>query len=279
MAFIRTFEGFAPPKRFDGLPFTQALIRESATIDGVYTTIDTVTLSPLDTDPANPEARDFTTANATLEDAFYIIRWTDAAAAIFDSGPIRYNDDTTSLPPSPDTIRMWSQVDFEDLGFGEDEDITFSRMVEGQTLWVSRVTGRNWADLDPDTGDPAEQWINWAMSQAVMMCTEFKAFAAQPEIIEGWADFNQISSFSAGSYSETRRTPNSRSRAIHPWTDLADLLMDLMTPEKWGALNGGEPAISVVDPSWDVGREIIDAKQNKWIGPFGPARPPWDPFP
>jgi hypothetical protein len=90
MAFTRSFEGFAPPRRYDGLAFTSAEIREAATETGSYTTIDTIALFPADTDPANPATRNFTTDDATLVDGWYVIRWVDALGSSFDSDPINY---------------------------------------------------------------------------------------------------------------------------------------------------------------------------------------------
>lgn len=274
MPYIRTFEGYAPPARHDDLPFTSVLIREAATADGVYTTLETITLSPVDADPAAPASRDFTTALATLENGWYVIRWRDAALAVYDSDPVHYSDNTATLPPTAATIKEWSQVDFDDIGF--ESDVKFERVVEGANLWLPQVVGRNWSELDPDTTDETEKWINWAMCQAVMMQVEYKCFVAQQDIAEGWSDFNLIQSFTSSDYSENRRSPNSRTRGIHPWTDLADLLLDLMTPELAASYTGDGPGYAVVEPSWDVGREIIDAKKDLATGPFGPYRPPWD---
>jgi hypothetical protein len=93
MPLTRSFEGFTPPRRYDGQAFTQALVRESATPAGTYATIDTITLFPLDADPTSPQSRNFTTSNATLPDGWYIIRWVDAASATFDSDPIRHSNE------------------------------------------------------------------------------------------------------------------------------------------------------------------------------------------
>lgn len=91
MAYTRTFEGFAPPSRYDGLPFTAALIRESDAEDGTYSTIDTITLDPVDTDPSSPQSRNFTTDAATVAEGWYIIRWQAEAGDIYDSDPIFYS--------------------------------------------------------------------------------------------------------------------------------------------------------------------------------------------
>mgnify|MGYP000113614146 CR=1 FL=1 len=90
MAFTRSFEGFAPPKRYDGLPFISVSLRESATSNGTYAEIDTFTLSPVDANPANPGMRNFTTTDATLEEGWYVIRWIDGVGSTFDSDPVRF---------------------------------------------------------------------------------------------------------------------------------------------------------------------------------------------
>jgi len=78
------------------LPFVSALIRESATEAGVYSTIETIALSPVDSNPAAPAARNFTTNDAILADGWYIIRWVDAAGSTFDSDPVNYAAGGTS---------------------------------------------------------------------------------------------------------------------------------------------------------------------------------------
>jgi hypothetical protein len=175
--------------------------------------------------------------------------------------------------PTTADIIEWSQVEFDDLGFEEDTE-KFDRLTQGAVLWVQRTTGRTFQGLDEETEDPDEQWLNWAMGRAVQMSVEYQAYASQPDIAETAADFNQIASFSVGSYSETRRSPNARSRSIHPWSDLSDLLLDLMTDEKASEYSDG-PAISAPPLDWDVGKDIIDANKRQGTV-FGPYRSPWD---
>ena len=61
MSQVVTFEAFVPPPRYDSLPWTEVLIEEGLTETGTFTLIDTQALSPVDSDPANPAARSFTT--------------------------------------------------------------------------------------------------------------------------------------------------------------------------------------------------------------------------
>lgn len=88
MSITRTFEGFAPPPRYDADPFTEALIEESAEREGTYTLIETIELEPVDPDPAEPASRNFTTDSATLDPAWYRIVWKDASGDTATSGPI-----------------------------------------------------------------------------------------------------------------------------------------------------------------------------------------------
>ncbi len=79
-----SFVEYTPPARYDTLPWTDVKIEESdtATISDatVWTLIDTITLSPVDTDPALPAARNLTTSNASDTPLlWYRLIWVDAA--------------------------------------------------------------------------------------------------------------------------------------------------------------------------------------------------------
>lgn len=69
-----------PLPRSDNVAWAQALIQEAPASAGPWTLIDTLTLSPTDTDPANPITRDLTTVHATLTEGWYRIIWKDAGA-------------------------------------------------------------------------------------------------------------------------------------------------------------------------------------------------------
>lgn len=194
--------------------------------------------------------------------------------------------------PTAKEIREWSRVDFDDLDFPEPEDEDpdpLNRLVNRGNLWLQRTTGRIFSSLKvPEAAEEGEseeefaerkveaEWLISSMQLASQMLTEYMAFLAQPEHAETASDFNQIQSFSAASYSETRRSPNARSRSIHPWSDLADLLYDLLTDEKSSLLNGDGPAIGYDDPpEWDVGSDIM-GPNRQIITPFGRFAYPWD---
>ncbi len=105
MTIAVTFEDFIPPPRYDATPWTQARVDESATEDGVFTTIDTITFVVPDPDPINPGARSFTTAQGTAVGYWYEIVFLDGSAVeSAPTGPIQ-NNASTVIP------HMYAPVD------------------------------------------------------------------------------------------------------------------------------------------------------------------------
>lgn len=78
MTQVVTFEGYTPVARYDSLPWTQVRIEESATEDGTYAEVETINLSPVDSDPTDPAARNFTTELAGDGELWYRIVFVDA---------------------------------------------------------------------------------------------------------------------------------------------------------------------------------------------------------
>jgi hypothetical protein len=85
MAQVITFENYTPTPRYDATAWTQAVIQEALTADAAnddWTTIETIALDPVDSDPTEPASRDFTTNNASDDpDLWYRIVFSDAAGA------------------------------------------------------------------------------------------------------------------------------------------------------------------------------------------------------
>ena len=79
MPYVVTLQDFRPSPRYDSLPWTQARIEEGATADGPFTTLETIAISPVDADPANPAYRNFTTQLGTAPDLWYRIVFLDAS--------------------------------------------------------------------------------------------------------------------------------------------------------------------------------------------------------
>lgn len=79
MAQVITFERYVPVPRYDSIPWNRVRIEESLTETGTYTAIETKNLSPLDADPSDPQARDFTTELAGDGERWYRIVFLDAS--------------------------------------------------------------------------------------------------------------------------------------------------------------------------------------------------------
>lgn len=87
MTQVVSFADYTPPARFDGIPWSEVVIEESdsSTLSDstVWTVIDTLALSPLDTDPGVPATRDFTTSNATdTPDLWYRLTFHDGTGNV-----------------------------------------------------------------------------------------------------------------------------------------------------------------------------------------------------
>lgn len=96
MAVIVSFDDFVPAARFDSIPWEDAEIWEAATATGTYTLIDTIALSPVDADPADPAARDFSTNNGTADDQWYKVRFVDGNGDVSEyTEPIQNVQDDT----------------------------------------------------------------------------------------------------------------------------------------------------------------------------------------
>jgi hypothetical protein len=80
MAQVITFENYVPTPRYDSIPWTEVDIEEGLTETGSFTVIDNMPLSPVDSDPANPAARSFTTELADdAMDLWYRLVFRDAS--------------------------------------------------------------------------------------------------------------------------------------------------------------------------------------------------------
>ena len=78
MSVVVSFVDYRPPARFDSFPWTDALIYETDDpVDGTWTLIDTVALSPTDADPEDPAYRSFTTENGTDDELWYRVVFAD----------------------------------------------------------------------------------------------------------------------------------------------------------------------------------------------------------
>ncbi len=125
MTFIVSFSDVNPPARNDGQPWTTVQISEASQLAGPWTVIDTITLSPTDTNPSQPAARSFTTHKATVEQGYYTATFLDAAGG--SSHPIEQVQDVPSqIAPSLSDLGSFMRARTVVAGTGGSEIGTFN---------------------------------------------------------------------------------------------------------------------------------------------------------
>jgi hypothetical protein len=75
---VVTLEDFRPSPRYDGEPWTGAQIYEGTASVGPWTLLETIAISPVDSDPSNPAYRSFTTDLGTADELWYQVVFVDA---------------------------------------------------------------------------------------------------------------------------------------------------------------------------------------------------------
>lgn len=117
-----------PPERFDGVPFNRVQISEAPVSGGPYVVIDTLTLSPLDSDPTEPTPRSVTTLKAQINDGWYVYTWLDATGGVSDPslGWQNTSNQGSSLKPSVTELGELMRARTVVAGSGGNEAGTFT---------------------------------------------------------------------------------------------------------------------------------------------------------
>lgn len=153
--------------------------------------------------------------------------------------------------PTATQIKDRSQVDFASLGYATDEQL--DRLIAAVVPILEWITGRTMATMPSNL----EETVLLCISRMVAVL----AYQEQPEQIETVADFLLLSSFTAGSYSETRRslTELRDAKLISGDPILNGFLMGLLTPDQldwWMGWWSGEnaPAFEITEVDWSSSR-------------------------
>lgn len=101
---VVSFENYHPSPRFDGIPWTRAVIDEATTAEGPWNTIDTVVFSDPDANPAEPKLRSFTTDNATILQGWYRVTFTDTFGQSTQPTAPVYNGPDQLYEPTIDQV-------------------------------------------------------------------------------------------------------------------------------------------------------------------------------
>ena len=155
--------------------------------------------------------------------------------------------------PTAAAVRTWSQAPFATWGYpapagGGDDRL--DRIVAAATAWIVDVTGWETVEAVPDAKVPL-------VELAIRLATEMFAAQTTPDYLETLADFDLIQAFSAGSYSETRRSPEDavKAKMLAAWPPLHAAILAAMTDdardEYLAYLDGkNAPAFSVTEVDW-----------------------------
>lgn len=97
--YVVSFIDFQPPPKYDGHPWTQIKIEESADpVNGPWNQIDLLTISTPDADPSDPQLRSFTTSLGTIPEGWYKVTFLDAFnAQAQSSDPVQNIADETAV--------------------------------------------------------------------------------------------------------------------------------------------------------------------------------------
>lgn len=186
--------------------------------------------------------------------------------------------------PDITLIRAVSDLDFARYGYGDDAtgNVRLGVQLERAEAYISYVTGRTYAQPQTD------QWplVKTTMDQAVQMRTEQVVLSLAADQLDTVADIDLITSFSAGSYTESRKDPDAsaKQRVLNPWRALDDILWILLGLfpgetndvvsdrfDWWRYVLGlgfVAPAWQVVEVDWSRGLGLNDWFTYPHNGPF-----------
>jgi hypothetical protein len=156
--------------------------------------------------------------------------------------------------PTAADIRQWSKIPFGQLGFPDGTPDPLQRIVDVALGFFFEITGRR---LDTTWPGNLDEHV---AEYTVQRIAEILAYQAQKSYVSTLQDFQVLSGFSAGSYSETRRslTEIKQARMVVGDPALDSMLWPLMTDEKydfWLEWAGGNPrpAWGVTEVDWSAG--------------------------
>lgn len=164
--------------------------------------------------------------------------------------------------PTATTVREASRVNFSDPDIGYPPPSAgnpdpLQEPVDQALAYVTYVTGREFDDTVPAMMEPI-------MRQVARMRTEQITQEGKADNVETAGDFDMLSGFTAGPYSETRRgladADEAKAGMLNPWPALNRLLWLLL------GLAPGET------------NDLVDERRDYWRYMLGltPAAPAWE---
>lgn len=249
MGYVITFLDYTPGERFDDTPWTTVRFEESEGNDGPWTLIDAQALNPVDADPANPQSRDLTTAQATLLRGWYRLVFADAAGNAGATAP-RYHDASptpSTIPSVVDIRRRTPNVSWAERGYPAPDA---PGEVDPLEPLIPEAIAELHSLIGVDATDPKYASDKRAplITRALRMLVAFNAGVETDELLDTAVDFDMIQSLGASVYNETRRAISANRTVVHPWPALNKLLLGVLYFSSAGQPTGNGPALSVDGP-------------------------------
>lgn len=223
MGLVVSLDGYLPPQRHDGIPWSGVRVLEAPAPAGPWTQIDEQDFAlPLDADPEFPQVRNVTTSDATLVNGWYELVFIDAGGGYSDaSDPVRNSSDESVLPPTPDQVRTQSPLLRQNFPLPPSDDYQTGDLRNLVYQSVALVQSMTFRLIDPTLGDLAPEGYSSEVVPVGLVAIAFQAVARMAERINvtTQADFAQqlatgrlLRGFTAGPYSEQYFSPGEFAR-------------------------------------------------------------------
>ena len=99
--YVVNLTDYVPPARYDNIAWAQGQIWYSPDNNSDYTLLSTVTLAPVDSNPAEPLTRNFTVSNAPTAAGWLYVTFVDALGNQAPTNPVQYPVTTGSGQANP----------------------------------------------------------------------------------------------------------------------------------------------------------------------------------
>jgi hypothetical protein len=271
MSFVVSLFGYRPPRRADGVAYTQVRVEEATPADGPdgpWNAIDLQVLPNPDPDPMVPAVRNITTTEALLETGWYRLVFLDPGGNESPSTAVGASGAGIELPPSADAVRSRSRLLQKLYPANPIDPAVESALREDVADSVALVQSLTCRTLDQTV--PADL-VRVAL-RAVTLKTESIASGNDVKAATAIAQGRRLRSFTAGPYSESYFAPGELFvKNGVPQLDanpaLAEALWALATDDcrdRWLALTTGIQA-----PAGAVSEFNFNRRQRGGIGAWG----------
>lgn len=163
--------------------------------------------------------------------------------------------------PSAADIAAQSKLDFAEIGYAvADATPAGLQTLVGQAeSEFFRITGQPLVSVDPN--------LEPLVFEVIRGLAEQQALRNTPENLDTMSDFDTIASFTAGPYTETRRSPEDmyKGRMLAEWPWLSSALWSLLTDDRYDfyiSFFSGQnvPAFATTEVWWEGGGALYSGQ-------------------